>query len=136
MYNTKNINILLVFLVLLDLFLSGISLYSPEMWTNLMHGTTYDDPAGLIRRMGAVWLAFLLFQFIALIRWQKQPYWLVLVAGIRLTEIFSDWFYWFYAEQLSWFGNMGLVIAPPSNLIFGLYLLKAFKKYNAPPEQQ
>jgi hypothetical protein len=127
--STRNIYLLLFFLVLLDLFLAAVCLISPDWWFALMHGASYDDPAGLVRRMGAVWLAFLVFQLIALIKWKEYPALLVLVAGIRLTEIFSDWVYWFFAEQLSWFGHFGLLVAPPANLLFGIYLIKAYYEY-------
>lgn len=124
--STKLLNLLLLFLVLLDMALSAICLLRPDLWVKLMHGTEYPDSLGLIRRMGAVWLAFFIFQLAALLFWQKYPYLLVLVAGIRLTEIFSDWFYWYFAEQLTWFGNFGLLVAPPSNLLFGIILIKAY----------
>lgn len=130
------INLLLLFLVLLDLVLSSLCLLRPDLWIQTMHGGEYGDPLGFIRRLGAVWLAFFIFQLVALVLWQKHPYWLVLVAGIRFTEIFSDWFYWYFAEQLTWFGNFGLLIAPPSNIIFGVILLKEFirqSKIHHPP---
>jgi hypothetical protein len=126
LYSSRNIGILLWFLVLLDLALSAICLISPEHWGMLMHGFPYDDPAGTVRRMGAVWLAFLLLQGWALVRWRTAPHLLVLVAGVRLTEIFSDWVYWFNAEHVTLFGHFGLLVAPPSNLLFGIYLLNAY----------
>ena len=129
MFERRYIQVLLWFLVLLDLFLSGICLISPDLWGQLMHGQGINDEFGVVRRLGAVWLAFLLFQGLALAKWEKSPYWLVLVAGIRLTEIFSDWFYWFFAAELSWFGFAGLLIAPPANLFFGWFLIKAYLHY-------
>lgn len=129
MHSQRNINLLLGFLIILDLFLSSVCLFTPSLWTELMHGTYYNDPAGFIRRMGAVWLAFLLFQTIAIIKWKEYPALLVLIAGVRFTEVFSDWVYYFFAEQLTWFGHMGLLIAPPANLFFGIYFLKAFYQY-------
>lgn len=130
--NIKFINLLLLFLVILDLLLSAICLLRPDLWVKLMHGTEYLDSLGLIRRMGAVWMAFFVFQLIALLFWQSHAYLLVLVAGIRFTEIFSDWFYWYFTEHLTWFGNFGLLIAPPSNIFFGLILLKMFKQISNP----
>ncbi len=128
--NIKIINLLLIFLVILDVALSGICLFRPDLWVTLMHGTQYFDSLGLIRRMGAVWLAFVVFQFAALLFWRKHNYLLVLVAGIRLTEIFSDWFYWYFAEHLTWFAHFGLLVSPPSNLLFGIILIKAYQKTN------
>lgn len=131
-YSSRNISILLGFLVLLDLFLAGICLLWPDQWGMLMHGMAYDDPAGNVRRMGAVWLAFLLLQGWALVDWRRLPHLLVLVAGVRLTEIFSDWVLWYHADSLTVFGHFGLLIAPPSNLLFGIYLLGAYRHYHDP----
>lgn len=130
--NTKLINSLLVFLVLLDVVLSATCLLRPDIWVKIMHGTDgFIDAFGLIRRMGAVWLAFILFQLAALLFWQKHPFLLVLVAGIRFTEIFSDWFYWYFAGHATWFADFGLLVSPPSNLIFGIILFRAFRQKTA-----
>lgn len=128
MKSEKTINALLFFLVLLDLVLSAICLLRPDLWFQIMHGVDAVDSLGMVRRLGAVWLAFFIFQLLALLFWQKNSYLLVLVAGIRLTEIFSDWFYWYFAENITWFGHFGLLIAPPSNIFFGIILLKIFYK--------
>ena len=87
------INLLLVFLVLLDVVLSTLCLFFPETWLRLLHDAPDIDPQGLLRRTGAVWASFTLFHLIALLKWHRQPYWLPLVAGVRLTEVFSDWVY-------------------------------------------
>ncbi len=128
-YNHKFINSLLFFLVILDLWLSVNCLLFPARWTELIHGISYNDSFGFIRRMGAVWLAFFLFQSIALLFWQKYSHLLVLTAGIRFTEIFSDWFYLYYAEHLTWFGYAALFISPLSNILFGIIFIKAFQKF-------
>src|SRR5215470_6921166 len=122
------INALLLFLIVLDLVLAAVCLASPVLWVKLFHGVPLSDPLGLIRRQGAVWAAFLLFHVIAYFRWPREPFWLVVVAGIRWTEIFSDWVYLFSAERMTWFGKMGLFMAPPSNLLFGLFLLRQYLK--------
>jgi hypothetical protein len=67
-------------------------------------------------------------QLIAMFRWTKEPWWLVLIAGVRLTELFSDWTYIYVAHTLTPFGKLGLFIAPPSNLIMGIFLVWAYKK--------
>ncbi len=131
--NTRSIDLLLLFLVLLDLILSSICLLNPPLWAQLMHGVTYDDTLGLVRRLGGVWLGFFVFQLIALVVWKNHTWWLVLVAGIRLTESFSDWIYWFSSNQHTWFGNFGLLVAPPGNVLFAIILIRTFLKLNAPP---
>ncbi|HEV2495604.1 MAG TPA: hypothetical protein VG204_21305 [Terriglobia bacterium] len=120
------VNLLLVFLVILDLALSSLCLFAPATWFKIMHGAPYVDPEGLLRRTGAVWAAFTLLQLVALVRWRKKPYWLVLVAGVRLTEIFSDWTYLYFAASITTFGRLGLMISPPANVIFGWLLIRAY----------
>jgi hypothetical protein len=132
-FNRAQVNALLVALILLDIVLSTIALVFPEHWTKVMHGLPYDDPAGLLRRTGAVWVAFVLLQAIALFRWQKQPYWLTLVAGVRFTELFSDWVTIFAAKQMTVGGTIGLLLSPPGNLVFGLILISAYKRLSSGP---
>jgi len=128
--------VLLAFLVVLDIVLSTTAICFPETWFKVFHAAPYVDPQGLLRRTGALWVAFTLLQFVALIRWEKEPWWLVLIAGVRLTELFSDWTYIYVAESLTPWGKLGLFIAPPGNLAFGLYLtwvyLKIMKGRTAP----
>jgi len=127
-------NLLLAGLVVLDIVLSGTCLFFPDLWFRWFHGAPYVDPQGLLRRTGAVWAAFTLLQLIALIRWQRYPHWLVLVAGVRLTEIFSDWTYLFFCSNITWFGRMALLVSPPANLVFGWILLRTWARVaNAAP---
>jgi len=124
----KRTNLLLAGLVLLDIVLSGTCLFFPKLWFQWFHGAPYVDPQALLRRTGAVWAAFTLLQLIALFRWQKYPHWLVLIAGVRLTEIFSDWIYLALCSTITCFGRAALLISPPANLIFGLILLKTWER--------
>jgi len=120
-------NLLLAGLVVLDIVLSGTCLFFPDLWFRWFHGAPYVDPQGLLRRTGAVWAAFTFLQFIALIRWQRYPHWLVLVAGVRLTDI-SDWTYLFFCSNITWFGRMALFISPPANLALGWILLRTWAR--------
>jgi hypothetical protein len=131
--NRTQVNALLLFLVALDVALSAVTLIWPDRWFAAMHGLPYIDPAGLLRRTGAVWVAFVLLQTIALLRWQKQSYWLPLIAGVRFTELFSDWVTIFAAKQMTVAGTVGLVLAPPANLLFGLLLLSTYKWLQSAP---
>lgn len=121
------VNALLLFLVALDVVLSAVALFWPDRWFAVMHGLPYLDPAGLLRRTGAVWAAFVMLQAIALLRWQNQPYWLPLIAGVRFTELFSDWVTIVVAKQMTLAGTILLAIAPPANLLFGLLLLSTYR---------
>lgn len=115
-------------LVLLDLVLSATCIFFPEKWFLTFHDAPYVDPQGLLYRTGAVWVAFTLLQLIAFFRWEKEPWWLVLIAGVRLTELFSDWTYWYVADNMTTIGSIGLFIAPPGNLVFGWFLVWAYLK--------
>jgi hypothetical protein len=130
------INGLLLFLTVWDLLLSAVCLLIPETWFLLFHGAPYVDPQGLLRRTGAVWAAFTLFQLIAYFRWPREPYWLPLVAGIRLTEVFSDWIYLYVAEGSTWFGRLGLFIAPPSNVVLGWFFIWSYRKIQRETSRQ
>lgn len=119
----------LVFLILLDLVLFVVACFFPAFWGKVMHGTdAFVDPFFLMRRLGAVWFAFLLLQTIALVRFDKEPLWLIVVAGVRWTELFGDWVYWASAPSLTWFGHAGLLSSPPSNLWFGILMFRAYKE--------
>jgi len=122
------VRLLLLGLVILDVILSGLCLFFPQTWFRIFHNAPYIDPQALLRRTGAVWAAFTLFQLVALIRWQKQPYWLVLVAGIRLTEVFSDWVYLALCGSITWFGRIALFISPPGNVAFAWILIRLWKR--------
>jgi len=124
------IYILLGFLVILDLVLSTTCLVFPDKWFMTFHGVHYDnlDVEGLLKRTGALWVAFTLLQLLAFFFWRKSPWWLVLIAGVRLTELFSDWTYMYVAHTITTIGKMGLFIAPPGNLAFGIFLVWAYKK--------
>jgi hypothetical protein len=121
-------NLLLAGLVLLDIVLSGTCLFFPDTWFRWFHNAPYIDPQALLRRTGAVWASFTLLQLIALMRWQRYPHWLVLIAGVRLTEIFSDWTYLLLCSNITWFGRLALFVSPPANLLFGLMLLRTWAR--------
>jgi hypothetical protein len=122
------IYILMAFLVILDLVLSTTCLFFPERWFSIFHGAQYIDPQALLKRTGAVWVAFTVLQLIAFFCWEKAPWWLILIAGVRLTELFSDWTYMWLASSMTPIGKLGLFIAPPGNLVFGIFLIWAYKK--------
>jgi len=124
------INLLLFALLALDFCLSGLTLFDPGKWVQLMHGSTVADPLGLVPRMGAGWAAFFLIQLIAFLRWERRPDWLAVVAGVRFTELFCDWVYLYFADSISSFGRIGLALSPPVNLLAGWYLLRAFRRLN------
>jgi len=124
----RTINAVLLALVIYDVVLSSTCLIWPETWYRLIHGAPYIDPQGLLLRTGAVWAAFSLFQLIAGKKWEVQPLWLTMVAGIRLTEVFSDWTYLYVADNITTFGWAGLFIKPPMNVFLGWYFISAYRR--------
>jgi hypothetical protein len=131
--NRAQLDGFLVALVALDAVLSTVAIGFPERWSQTFHGLPYDDPAGLLRRTGAVWVAFTLLQAVARLRWQREPYWLPLVAGVRFTELFSDWATIFAARQVTTLGIVGLLLSPPANLGFGLILISSYRRLRVGP---
>jgi hypothetical protein len=124
----RRLNGLLVALVIYDVILSATCLLRPDLWYQYIHGADYVDPQGLLLRTGAVWAAFSLFQLIARLKWEVQPMWLALIAGIRLTEVFSDWTYLFVSQDITPFGWFGLFINPPMNVFLGWYFIRTYRR--------
>ncbi len=123
----RRIHGLLVFLVLLDVVLTTWALVFPQLWFTVFHGVPYDDPQGYLRRCGANWAAFLLVQSIALVRWRRDAVWLALVAGVRLSDIFTDVTHSFVAHDTTLFAKLTLAPMSLGNLLFGLFLLRAYR---------
>jgi hypothetical protein len=128
----RRTNLLLLFLVVLDVGLSATALFFPAMWFHLFHAAPPVDPQALLARTGGVWVAFTLVQLMALLRWRKHPHWLVLVAGVRSTEILSDWIYLTLCSGITWPGRIGLLVSPPANLLFAWLLLRTWNRIAKP----
>ncbi len=126
--NKKAVDGLLIVLILLDVIYDIVIFGRPELWFRVIHGTGLMDPQGLLRRTGAVWAAFVLWQTITLFRWKNQRHWLMLVAGIRWTEIFADWTYIYFAQSLTTIGWIGLLSAAPINLLSGWFFYRSYFK--------
>jgi hypothetical protein len=120
--------VLLLALAIWDLILSTTCLFYPEKWFAIFHNAPYIDPQGLLKRTGAGWVAFTLLQFIAAFRWVKDPWWLVLIAGVRLTEIFTDWVYEYSAQSMTTQGKISLFLAPISNILLGWFFIWVYLK--------
>ncbi len=114
----------LLFLVVLDVTLSTVAFFFPQLWFDLFHGVPYVDPQGYLRRCAANWTAFALFQAIALARWRRSPHWLAVVAGIRLSDIFTDWTYLWFCQDITFFGRASLFVVSPANLWLGWQFLR------------
>jgi len=116
----------LLFFAAWDALLAIVAIARPDVWFQIFHGVEYVDPQGLLARTGAVWAAFALFHFIAFQTWKSRPYWLVIVGGMRLGEIFADLTYLFSAADRTIVGTVGLLAATPANLFFSIYFIRMF----------
>ncbi|MFC2091551.1 hypothetical protein ACFLTD_02130, partial [Elusimicrobiota bacterium] len=101
----KRIYGLLFALIVFDVVISVTGFFFPYLWFEIFHGVLYDDPQGFLRRCAANWLAFALVQLIAYINWEKKPYWLAVVAGVRFSDIFTDWIYLWFSADITSFGR-------------------------------
>jgi len=114
-------------LVIFDVILTLWVVLAPDLWFEVFHGVPYSDPEGFLRRCGANWAAFALFQAIAFLRWRQAPYWIAVVAGIRLSDIFTDWTYLAFAAHITPLGALGLALSSPMNMIAGAWLLHRYR---------
>ena len=118
-------------LVIFDVILTSWVFLAPDLWFEVFHGVPYNDPEGFLRRCGANWAAFALFQAVAFLRWRKETYWVAVVAGIRLSDIFTDWTYLGFAAHITPLGALGLALASPMNMISGAWLLYRYRAIQA-----
>jgi hypothetical protein len=132
MINTPIKALMLLFLggaLVEDAALWALSWWQPDLWFHVFHRA---DPLGfdvaLLRRAGGQWAAFALVQAIALLRWRTQPLWLVIVAGARLSDLFTDVSYIAAVPSLTPLGWAALV--PPAflNLAFAATMMVAWRQ--------
>ncbi len=120
-------------LVLFDVVLVVWVFGLPDLWFTLFHQAAEPTDLTLLflRRCGANWAAFALFQAIAWRRWKAEPIWLAVVAGVRLSDIFTDATYVLLASDATWFAWATLPGMSAINLWLGLHLLRAYRERSA-----
>lgn len=130
--NTKrNVYIMLGVLIAVDLIFAIMAFVSPQLWFKIFHSIPYVTAHGFLKRCGADWLAFAVLQTFAFFRWEKRPYWLAIVAGVRFSNIFTDWTYLWFAPGISMFGRLSLFLVSPFNLMLGFYFLWRYRIFTA-----
>ena len=122
------VDVILVSLVVFDLLVAVGAFLLPQLWYRILHDADYVDPQGLLRRTGAIWVAFTVVQLMALPRWRRAAHWLVLVTGIRLSEMFADWTYLVFAQSVTAFGIVALLVTLPANLAICWFLFATWRK--------
>jgi hypothetical protein len=112
-----------------DTFLFVMAWVAPELWFRVFHASV---PAGLetafLRRSAGQWAAFALAQAITLWRWKKDPVWLVITAGARFSDLFTDISYVLAVPSLTTLGWIFLLPPPVLNLIGVVIMLKGYQQ--------
>jgi hypothetical protein len=128
---------ILIFLwgaLLEDISIFFMSWLAPDLWFWLFHDAV---PASLdvafLRRSGGQWAAFALAQAIALWRWQKQPVWLAIVAGVRFSDLVTDVSYILAVPSLTRLGWWLLIPPPFLNLVGVVIMLRGYQQARMPP---
>ena len=100
----------------------------PDVWFRIFHNV---PPASLdialLRRSAGQWAAFALAQGIALCCWRKKPIWLVMVAGVRFSDLFTDISYILAVPSLTTAGWACLLPPPLLNLVGVVIMLRGFR---------
>jgi hypothetical protein len=110
-----------------DALLVAMAWLAPDLWFRVFHGSS---PAGLevafLRRSAGQWAAFAVAQAIALRRWRRDPLWLVIAAGVRFSDLFTDISYVLAVPSLSRVGWALLLPPPVLNLLGVVILLRGY----------
>ncbi|MEW5734424.1 MAG: hypothetical protein AB1921_06195 [Thermodesulfobacteriota bacterium] len=123
---SRYVDLALKFLIGLDAVLAIIAYALPGVWFWIFHGAPYTDPQGLLQRAAGSFLAFLLIQLAALLLWKKRPEMLAVVAGVRFSDVFTDWSCLVFATDMTGPGKVLFVFAGLANLACGIFFLYAF----------
>ena len=112
-----------------DTILCLMAWFAPGLWFKFFHAST---PAGLdvafLRRSAGQWAAFSLAQAITLWRWRRDPIWLVVTAGVRFSDLFTDVSYILAVPTLTWLGWALLVPPPALNLVGVVIMLLGYRQ--------
>jgi hypothetical protein len=112
-----------------DTLLFVMAWVAPDLWFRVFHAAL---PAGLdvawLRRSAGQWIAFSLVQGFTLLRWKKEPLWLVATAVARFTDLFTDISYVISAPTLTHLGWMFLLPPPLLNLIGIVIMMRGYQQ--------
>jgi len=115
-----------------DATIFALSWLAPDLWFRVFH---HLEPAGLevalLRRAGGQWAAFALVQAIALWQWRSRPAWLLVVAGARVSDLFTDLSYVAAAPSLTPAGWALLLPPPLLNAVFVVVMVLAWRRADA-----
>jgi hypothetical protein len=130
----RSIQAVLTSLVLFDALLVVWAFGFPDLWFAIFHTDAEAAPGSVLflQRCGANWAAFMLFQAVAWSVWKRHTYWLVVVAGMRLGDIFTDVTYVLLADDPSLLAWLALPVAGLANIVLGWYFLTAYLDRHPP----
>ena len=115
-----------------DVLIFLLSWVEPGWWFQLLHKSSATEAETVwLRRSAGQWAAFALVQGLALWRWRREPVWLVLVAGARVSDLFTDLSYLASASSLTTFGWVVLPLLPILNGLGVILLMRAFRQARA-----
>lgn len=117
----------LLFLGLLDLGLALWVFFFPEGFYRFFFDVSPGESRGLLYRSGGLWLTFALVQFLALYGWRSSPDWLLVVAGVRLSEWIADWVFLLAEDSFSWIGRIGFMVSVPFTNFFAFLFVVAYR---------
>lgn len=136
MRNDRTIQLVLTALVLFDAILVVWAFGFPDLWFEVWHTSAEGTPGAelFLMRCGGNWAAFMLFQALAWAYWKEHSWWLLIVAGMRLGDIFTDPVYTLMADDPSLFAWVGLPSAGLINLLLGWYFVTCFLERRERPD--
>ena len=91
----KSVDLVLVIAIVVDVVLVAWTALDPGWWFQRLHGVETVDmfAQGLLFRVAAHWAVFAVFQIAALMSWRRWTGWLLIIAGVRFSDVFTDWSY-------------------------------------------
>ena len=112
-----------------DTLLFLMAWLAPDLWFRLFHAAApLGFDVAFLRRSAGQWLAFALAQGIALACWRQHRIWLVIVAGVRFSDLFTDISYIVAVPSLTTFGWICLLPPPVLNLVGVVIMLRGYKE--------
>lgn len=118
--------------LVLDVVISVLAWTDPALWFAFFHETSPQGfETALLQRAAGQWAAFALAQGLALYFFRRRPIWLAIMAGIRLSDVFTDLFYLFSAQPLTNHGWFVLGPLPLINLAGVVLLLRCHEVIKA-----
>src|SRR5262252_8233479 len=112
-----------------DTILFVMTWVAPDLWFRVFHAAVPSPlETAFLRRTGGQWAAFALAQALTLWRWQKNPVWLAVAAGVRFSDLFTDLLYVLNVPTLTTLGWVLLLPPPVLNLIGVVIMLLGYKQ--------